>query len=295
MAERPEFSAFVAVRSTALLRTPYLLTCDHAAAEDLLQTALTKCWKRWSRIEEPEPYVHATLLDGMDDSIRISVAPGQSVDVVRRGSRYLGAAAWGPNHGSVPWLTPGGQRGPIYPEPSTYPLVAVTPLESNSACATTTTSTAAKSGDGAWTLPHASTASSTSATDRPTWTSVRSLEGSVLPVLSDVSPADASFIAVVSGLAAYGITPPSGGCSAENPPDVTPGAAGDFVSYDGVQQVTISFRGSCEPSSTALTGQLTTFDHWTSGILDCSNIPGVGSLGHEAARLCPRGSPAHPS
>ena len=63
MAERPEFSAFVAVRSTALLRTAYLLTGDHAAAEDLLQTALAKCWKRWSRIEEPEPYVHATMLN----------------------------------------------------------------------------------------------------------------------------------------------------------------------------------------------------------------------------------------
>jgi hypothetical protein len=36
------FDEFVAARSPALLRTAYLLTHDHALAEDLLQTALTK-------------------------------------------------------------------------------------------------------------------------------------------------------------------------------------------------------------------------------------------------------------
>ena len=34
------FDEFVAARSTHLLRTAYLLTRDHALAEDLLQTAL---------------------------------------------------------------------------------------------------------------------------------------------------------------------------------------------------------------------------------------------------------------
>ena len=34
------FDEFVAARSRALLRTAYLLTHDHALAEDLLQTAL---------------------------------------------------------------------------------------------------------------------------------------------------------------------------------------------------------------------------------------------------------------
>ena len=46
-AEKPEFDDFVAARSTALLRTAYLLTHDHALAEDLLQTALTKSWFAW--------------------------------------------------------------------------------------------------------------------------------------------------------------------------------------------------------------------------------------------------------
>ena len=42
MADRSGFDEFVAARSSALLRTAYLLTGDHALAEDLLQTALAK-------------------------------------------------------------------------------------------------------------------------------------------------------------------------------------------------------------------------------------------------------------
>jgi len=59
-----EFDAFVAARSSALLRTAYLLTHDHALAEDLLQTALTKAWFAWSRIETaPEGYVRKVLVN----------------------------------------------------------------------------------------------------------------------------------------------------------------------------------------------------------------------------------------
>lgn len=58
------FDEFVAARSTQLLRTAYLLTRDHALAEDLLQTALTKAWFAWSRIDgEPEPYVRKILVN----------------------------------------------------------------------------------------------------------------------------------------------------------------------------------------------------------------------------------------
>lgn len=58
------FDEFVAARSTRLLRTAYLLTHDHALAEDLLQTALTKAWFAWSRIEkDPEPYVRKILFN----------------------------------------------------------------------------------------------------------------------------------------------------------------------------------------------------------------------------------------
>lgn len=61
---RVDFDDFVAARSGRLLRTAYLLTHDHALAEDLLQTALTKAWFAWGRIEgDPEPYVRRILVN----------------------------------------------------------------------------------------------------------------------------------------------------------------------------------------------------------------------------------------
>ena len=64
MAEQPDFTEFVSVRSTALLRTAYLLTGNWATAEDLLQTALAKCWRSWPRLSDhPEPYLRTVLLN----------------------------------------------------------------------------------------------------------------------------------------------------------------------------------------------------------------------------------------
>ncbi len=58
------FDEFVAARSRALLRTAYLLTHDHALAEDLLQTSLAKAWFSWQRIQgNPEPYVRKILVN----------------------------------------------------------------------------------------------------------------------------------------------------------------------------------------------------------------------------------------
>jgi DNA-directed RNA polymerase specialized sigma24 family protein len=58
------FDEFVAARSHALLRTAYLLTHEHALAEDLLQTALTKAWFAWKLIDgAPEPYVRKILFN----------------------------------------------------------------------------------------------------------------------------------------------------------------------------------------------------------------------------------------
>lgn len=57
------FDDLVAARSSGLLRTAYLLTHDHALAEDLLQTALTKAWFAWSRIDgNPEASVRRILV-----------------------------------------------------------------------------------------------------------------------------------------------------------------------------------------------------------------------------------------
>ena len=59
-----DFDAFVVARSPALLRTAYLLTREHALAEDLLQTALTRAWFAWDRIDgDPEPYVRRILVN----------------------------------------------------------------------------------------------------------------------------------------------------------------------------------------------------------------------------------------
>jgi RNA polymerase sigma-70 factor (ECF subfamily) len=61
-----QFRAFVAARSTALLRTAYLLAGDWGAAEDLLQVALTKtylAWKRLGQIEAVEPYTRRVLVN----------------------------------------------------------------------------------------------------------------------------------------------------------------------------------------------------------------------------------------
>ncbi|GAB4048132.1 SigE family RNA polymerase sigma factor [Catellatospora paridis] len=62
MAGTAEFDEFVTMRSRHLLRIAYLLTGDHALAEDLLQTALARSWSAWRRIHgNPEPYVRRVL------------------------------------------------------------------------------------------------------------------------------------------------------------------------------------------------------------------------------------------
>jgi RNA polymerase sigma-70 factor (sigma-E family) len=59
---RQEFAGFAAARSGALIRVAYLLTCDQHAAEDLLQTALTKAAARWGHIHSaPEAYVRQAM------------------------------------------------------------------------------------------------------------------------------------------------------------------------------------------------------------------------------------------
>ena len=64
MAKHADFDAFVAHRSTALLRTAFLLTRDRSLAEDLVQTALAKAWFAWGRIEgNPETYVRRILVN----------------------------------------------------------------------------------------------------------------------------------------------------------------------------------------------------------------------------------------
>jgi RNA polymerase sigma-70 factor (sigma-E family) len=58
-----DFDAFVVARGPALLRTAYLLTGDRHLAEDLLQAALTKSFRHWTRIVSgsPEAYVRQVM------------------------------------------------------------------------------------------------------------------------------------------------------------------------------------------------------------------------------------------
>lgn len=59
------FDDFVVQWSPALLRVAFLLTGDRGLAEDLLQTALLKTSRRWSRIADHEaayPYVRRVLV-----------------------------------------------------------------------------------------------------------------------------------------------------------------------------------------------------------------------------------------
>lgn len=44
------FEEYVTARGRALWRSAWLLTGDAQRAEDLVQTALVKCWRRWDRI-----------------------------------------------------------------------------------------------------------------------------------------------------------------------------------------------------------------------------------------------------
>jgi RNA polymerase sigma-70 factor (sigma-E family) len=60
--DRAEFTDFVAGRTGALIRLAYVLTGDQHAAEDLLQTALTRAAARWRRIHtSPEAYVRQIM------------------------------------------------------------------------------------------------------------------------------------------------------------------------------------------------------------------------------------------
>ena len=61
-----DFSDFVVARWQAMYRTAYLLTGDHGHAEDLVQTALGKCFVAWPRLREraaSDAYVRKTMLN----------------------------------------------------------------------------------------------------------------------------------------------------------------------------------------------------------------------------------------
>jgi RNA polymerase sigma-70 factor (sigma-E family) len=66
LTEPDGFRDFVQARSSALLRSGWLLTGDWTSAEDLVQTALAAAWPRWSdlrRQDAPELYVRKIMVN----------------------------------------------------------------------------------------------------------------------------------------------------------------------------------------------------------------------------------------
>lgn len=68
-----DFSTYVAQRRTRLVRTAVLLGCPRADAEDVVQAALLKCYRSWrkvSRADHPDAYVHRVLVNTLADARR---------------------------------------------------------------------------------------------------------------------------------------------------------------------------------------------------------------------------------
>jgi RNA polymerase sigma-70 factor (sigma-E family) len=73
MQEADEFSAFVRVNTSALLRTAYLLTGDAVAAEELVQETLVHLYPKWDKVraaDAPLAYVRRSLTNGFVNSKR---------------------------------------------------------------------------------------------------------------------------------------------------------------------------------------------------------------------------------
>lgn len=68
-----EFRLFVTSRWPRLLRTAYLLTGHHQDAEDLVQSALTKTYAKWERVnrsDDPDAYVWRIMINTNTDRLR---------------------------------------------------------------------------------------------------------------------------------------------------------------------------------------------------------------------------------
>jgi RNA polymerase sigma-70 factor (sigma-E family) len=65
------FDTFVRQRGDQLLRYAHLLTADRGEAEDVLQEALLRVARQWSKpLEAPEAYVRVAILNAVRDGAR---------------------------------------------------------------------------------------------------------------------------------------------------------------------------------------------------------------------------------
>ena len=76
------FRQFVAARWNALQRYAFILTGDQQIAEDVVQAALEKCWRRWDKIQNdsPEGYVRAAVANTAASRRRRRTVPETSLD-----------------------------------------------------------------------------------------------------------------------------------------------------------------------------------------------------------------------
>lgn len=61
-----EFEGYVAARRPALVRSAVLLGCPESDAEDVVQTALLRCYRHWRKVQRadrPDAYVYKVLLN----------------------------------------------------------------------------------------------------------------------------------------------------------------------------------------------------------------------------------------
>lgn len=70
MADDAAFRTFVQENGATLLHAARLLTGDHHRGEDLVQTALTRVYLKWDRIDAPLAYARKALVTAHIDSSR---------------------------------------------------------------------------------------------------------------------------------------------------------------------------------------------------------------------------------
>jgi RNA polymerase sigma-70 factor (sigma-E family) len=67
------FTSYMAARWPTLVRSLVTLGCEPHEAEDVAQTALTRCWASWERVclaDDPDAYVFRTVLNVWNKSRR---------------------------------------------------------------------------------------------------------------------------------------------------------------------------------------------------------------------------------
>lgn len=66
-----DFSEYVAARRATLVRSAVLLGCPQPDAEDVVQTALLRCFRSWRRVQkadQPDAYVYRILVNTLTDA-----------------------------------------------------------------------------------------------------------------------------------------------------------------------------------------------------------------------------------